>query len=166
VVPTSLEKIGGALVHEYDHYLFFKEKIAAGAKLEELTDFYSKNELQIEKRAYEAQISFLQHFKSKVPEETIVHSIKVLYWSDNGFTIELERGYLQTVFTRTNVQNSIDPAISDLQNIITQIQAGKDSISSSQKNNLDKIRQITQLLTLQLKIYPKREDYPFKDFEV
>jgi hypothetical protein len=84
-IPIPPWKLGGEIVHEFDHYLFLKEHDMIGKVKDKADEFKEKNLAEIEKRASSQQIIFLKNCRKNVPLATLTYKIMNLRWKINKF---------------------------------------------------------------------------------
>ena len=160
VMSAPIWKLGSELIHEYDHFQFSKENKIIGVPEETRKQFDEQTASQREKRAFLSQIDFLKHSKSKIPYDTPINFIRVKRWTNNGNVQNKKKACLtESLVYRNTLIDSIDYCISDLEGVITKIDAGQNYDKVSDKENFRKSTQYVKALSLPIRLNSKQKDY-------
>lgn len=156
--PVPPWDAAGQLVHEFDHYLYFKENDMIGKREKDYEEFDKENLCHLEKRAYSNQKTFLEKCKNKVPFETLMYKIKIRNWSQDGKFIDFEAPIIQ--MCKEKMKDSIDHAICQISNIVDSIDTGKRYDVLSTEDSVNKHSKMIEILSLPIKLDREKKDYP------
>jgi len=162
--PTPPWQTAGVLIHEFDHYLFFRESSMIG-KTEKNYDEFNKEHLgELEKRAFHNQVTFLEKCKKNVPCETLDYKIRIRKWSADGKTTDSEIPVFRT--SKNGVIDNINQAIRQYRDVLLRIEAGRNYDDFSTKDSIEDHSKMVDLLSLPIKLGPNRKNYPKIEVEL
>lgn len=155
-IPTPPWKLGGELVHEHDHYNFLVEHNMSGKTEKEYERFNKKYLRKLEKRAFLIQQNFLGNCKKNVPSRTLTYTIRIHRW------LPKKMDWVVNVLssTREGIISSIDDVISQISEIINDIEAGKDYDYMSEEHNFETSLKLVDIFSLPIKLNRKQKVYP------
>ena len=166
VISSPVWKLGGELIHEYDHYQFSEENRIIGISEESRKKFDKKTTAQREKRALLRQIEFWEHCKFFVPSNTRLNFIRVTKWLDNG-NIRYKKSVLtEHLAPKEELVGSIDDAIKQVLTVISSITSGKNYDEFSDKQNFGTGERYVEALSLPIKLDINEKDYPMIELEM
>lgn len=155
-IPTPAWKLGGELVHEHDHYKFITEHNMIGKTEKEYERFNKKYLRKLEKRAFLILQNFLGNCKKNVPSRTLTYTIRIHRW------LPQKMDWVVNVLssTREGIISSIDDVISQISEIINDIEAGKDYDYMSEEHNFETSLKLVDIFSLPIKLNRKQKVYP------
>ena len=166
VISSPVWKLGGELIHEYDHYQFSEENGIIGISEESRKKFDEKTAAQREKRALLRQIKFFEHSKKFVPFTTRMIFIRVTKWSDNGSIGNKKPVLKKYLAPRKVLVASINDAICQLSAVIGDISAGKNYDELSDKESFEISERFVKALSLPIKFDIKEKNYPMIELKM
>ena len=113
-------KLGGQLVHEHDHYLWYKEHDLISKTKKEADEFYEKHIAEIESRAFRNQIAFLENAKDNLPISSFANFIRVECWTTNGEPILSDKSY-SYMLSKHEAIDQIDQSITCFSDLLETI---------------------------------------------
>jgi len=156
--PKPPWQIAGLLIHEYDHYLFFRKSAMIGKTEKEYEEFNREHLNELEKRAYSNQIAFLEKCKKKVPSKALTYKIRIRKWSPDGKPIDHEIPVIP--MAKKGIINQINQVILQYRNVLRKIEVGKGYDDFSREDSMKSHLKIIDLLSLPIKLDPSKDNYP------
>ena len=151
-------QIGGNLIHEFDHSLFFRRFNMIGKREKDYKEFEKEHLSELEKRAYSKQIDFLEKCKKNVPCEALSYKIKVRNWSLDGIAINRNVPVFRKL--KNDEMSSIHQAICQIRDVVHKIDTGKSYDDFSTGDSISDHLKLVKLLSLPIRLNPKRKNYP------
>jgi hypothetical protein len=157
-IPTYPLKNCETLIHEFDHYSFFKEHDMISKTEIEYEEFDKTYENQREKRAFLSERNFLEKYREKTFPHMTSYRIKVTKWTEKGRPLDC---WIQPfAITRGLTLEIIDAMIEDCVNAISRIDARERYDEMAVKSSRESYWRMINLLSLPIKLDTKQE-YPF-----
>lgn len=127
-----------------------------GKTEEEYERFNKKYLRELEKRAFLNQQIFLKNCKKNVPRRTLTYSIKINRW------IPQKMDWVVKVLTvkKEGLVNAIDGVISQISEIISNMENGKDYDHMSEEHNLESSLKLVDILSLPISLDKEQKVYP------
>jgi hypothetical protein len=164
VYPTLPWKLGGEIIHEFDHYQFLRENDMVG-KGEKQDKFKKTHLVEIEKRAYSKQLDFLKNCLNNVPTSTLMYKLRVEEWAIDGKELKKFEAIALKLPSEVIVE-SINNAITGYSNVVSKLDEGFDYEDSCDKNNLEINSHIMKALSLSLQIGAANSNYPRVEMKI
>lgn len=134
-VSTLPWKLGGQLVHEFDHFLFFKENSLAKTK-KEADEFCDKHLVEMETSAFTNQIEFLENAKTNASISTIMNVIKVDSWTVEGEPLLNKKSH-SYMLSKSEVISQINQQISHFTRLLEHMNTDYTEIGNSNNKGLN-----------------------------
>jgi hypothetical protein len=162
-VATLPWKLGGLLIHEYDHMLFFKENDLICKRGKEVDEFGNNHIEEIESRAFHNQIAYLENAKKNAPSRSIINFLNVDCWTTDGKP-SLNRKSYSYVLSKFEFVSKIDEEISFFEKIIKNIDKNYTELGNkhNKKLSLKKLK----ILSLPIALNPRKCEYPTIEFDM
>jgi len=158
VTPAFPWKLAAELVHEHDHFLFFKSAGLLGKEKKEQDEFDKKNWPEVETRAFSAQAKFLEGCKEKV-SSALLHELRINGWMSEGKPYP-NSYYKCTIFPNERTLKFIDGCIADCTDKIKKIKEKYKYPDEAKKNNLSHSVSRRKILSLPVDLNKLKEPFP------
>jgi hypothetical protein len=155
-VPAFPAKLAGEFVHEYDRYLFVKDKALIGEKIA------AEYVVDMEKRASISQIAFLESCRENVPPRSVIEQIKVTEWLPDGKPV-LDPACSSDMISRSQLVAFIDDHIRMQKQKLIEVTG---EIKSALEQTDFTVADMIKVLSLPIEIDRHKDTYPEIEIEL
>jgi len=157
-IPSPPFVTAGKLVHEFDHYCYFRDHGMIGKPEKEFEEFDKINLGALEERALKLQMNFLDNCRKNLPDISRSYGMVVTKWSKKGRPIEKRISPFNT--TKEQMSEFISSDIKQLTDVINRVKDKENYSEMADENSGNICKKLMELMSLPIAIDSKKKEYP------